>query len=104
MKSLVPRLGERMSKRKRSAVWTCRLLYLLAVTFYLLHVDCCSTCIWYRIVSISILPIPSGEILGIVSILYLLVSPITIDLHKKDPYSIGIDLHKKDPYSIVDFF
>jgi len=27
-----------MSKRKRSAVRTCRLLYLLVVTFYLLHV------------------------------------------------------------------
>jgi len=27
-----------MSKCKRSAVWTCQLLCLLAVTFYLLHV------------------------------------------------------------------
>jgi len=71
-----------MSKRKRSAVWTCRLLYLLAVTVCLLNVGVIKLLLYlhlvsYRIVSISISPIPSGQILGIISILCLLVSPIT---------------------------
>jgi len=71
-----------MSKRKGSAVWTCRLLSLLDVTpfvyYMLVLLDCCSTYIWYHVVSISILAIPSsGQILGIILILCPLVSPIT---------------------------
>jgi len=73
---------------------------VLAVTFHLLHVGVITEIValpasgsyrfyiditdtkwsntWYRIDSILILPIPSDQILGIVSILYLLVSPITM--------------------------
>jgi len=40
-----------MSKRKRSAVWTCRLLYLLAVTFYLLHVGVIRLLLYLHLVS-----------------------------------------------------
>jgi len=54
---------------------------VLAVTFHLLHVGVIRLLLYLhldRIVSLLILPIPSGQILGIVSILYLLVSPITM--------------------------
>ena len=40
-----------MSKRKGSAVWTCRLLYLLAVTFYLLHVGVIRLLLYMHLVS-----------------------------------------------------
>jgi len=55
-------------------------IYLLAVTFYLLHVGVIRLFLYLHLVSYrfyTILPIPSGQILGIISILYLLVSPIT---------------------------
>jgi len=59
-----------MSKCKRSAVWTSRLLSLLDVApfiyYMLVLLDRCSTYIWYRIISVSILPISSGQILSIV--------------------------------------
>jgi len=73
---------------------SCRLLLLPFIYYMLVLLDCCSTCMWYRIVSISILPIPSGQILGIVSTLYLLVSPITNDPHSHvymlDPAQPGL--------------
>ena len=40
-----------MSKCKRSAVWTCQLLYLLAVTFYLLHVGVIRLLLYLHLVS-----------------------------------------------------
>jgi len=64
-----------MSKRKRSAVWTCQLLYLLAVTFYLLHVGVIRLLLYLHLVLYRFYIDITGQILGIVSILYLLVSP-----------------------------
>ena len=40
-----------MSKRKRNAVWTCRLFYLFAVTFYLLHVGVIRLLLYLHLVS-----------------------------------------------------
>jgi len=40
-----------MSKRKGSAVWTCRLLYLLAATCYLLHVGVIRLLLYLHLVS-----------------------------------------------------
>ena len=40
-----------MSKRERSAVWTCRLLYLLAVSFHLLHIGVIGLLLYLHLVS-----------------------------------------------------
>jgi len=66
-----------MSRHVRSAVWTCQLLYLLAVTFHLLHVGVIRLMLYLHLVLYRFYIDITGQILGIVSILYLLVSPIT---------------------------